>query len=96
MEEIEVKEQRVDENLAESNRWRREEKGLMRLREEEEEDRSLFIMASIENEEKRKRQIEGRGREREAEMCVARGEREKVTIKANVQLSHERESHNKS
>ena len=60
MEEIEVKEQRVDENLAESNRWRREEKGLMRLREEEEEeDKSLFIMASIRNEEKRKRQIEG-------------------------------------
>ena len=94
MEEIEVKEQRVDENLAESNRWRREEKGLMRLREEEEEeDKSLFIMASIRNEEKRKRQIEGRerGREREAKICVARGEREKVTIKANVQLSHERE-----
>ena len=55
LEEIEVKEQRVDENLAESNRGRREKKGLMRLREEEEEeDRSISIMASIGNEEKRR------------------------------------------
>lgn len=53
LDEIEVKEQRVDEkglNLTESNRGRREKGLRLVLREEEQEDRSLS-MASIGNEE---------------------------------------------
>ena len=87
MEEIEVKEQRVDENLAESNRWRREEKGLMRLREEE--DRNLLPSRTKRRERGKQREDAERGKRK----CG--GEREKVTIKANVQLSHERKKRKK-